>query len=96
MSKIRTWWMDTDILEKALDNCDLGDGYSAKVRMHPHKDMLAELTQVIAFEDHQEIVKGLEARINRLRKALKFYCDYTEFREIPRRGEYARQALAEA
>lgn len=46
MSKPREFWMDTDLLDKALDNCDLGDGYTAKVRQYPHKDMLSQLTRV--------------------------------------------------
>lgn len=69
--QVRTWWMDTDILEKALDHCDLGDGYSARVRMYPHRTMLPELTQVIAHEDHLAIVAELEGRISKLRKALE-------------------------
>ena len=46
MTKPREFWMDTDILDQALDNCDLGDGYKAKVRQFPHKDMLPQLTHV--------------------------------------------------
>ena len=46
---VKEFWMDTDLLEKALDNCDLGDGYMAKVRQYPHKDMLSQLTHVIEY-----------------------------------------------
>ena len=46
MIKPRDFFMDTDLLDKALGACDLGDGYLAKVRMYPHKDTIPLLTHV--------------------------------------------------
>lgn len=62
----RSFWMDTDLLDKALDSCDLGDGYSAKVRQYPHKDMLPELTHVI----EASYANDLEAKLAVAVKAL--------------------------
>lgn len=46
MKEPREFWMDTDLLDKALDSCDLGDGYMAKVRQYPHKDHVKYYTKV--------------------------------------------------
>lgn len=78
--QVRTWWIS------------FGEYFDHVAWELP---AIKNSTQVIAYEDHLAIVAELEARIQKLREALKFYCDYTEFRELPRRGECARQALAE-
>jgi hypothetical protein len=44
--KLRDFYMDTVELDKALDDCDLGDGHRAIVRKHPFKDALPDLTHV--------------------------------------------------
>ncbi len=67
--KPKEFWMDTDILDKALDNCDLGDSYSAKVRQYPHKDMLSQLTHVIEYKAYAK----LEAERASLEKEYREY-----------------------
>jgi hypothetical protein len=55
--KPREFWMDTDLLDRAIKSCDLGDGYMAKVRMYPHKDMVSQLTKV------REVIEGEQGDI---------------------------------
>lgn len=58
--------MDTDILDRALDNCDLGDAYTAKVRQYPHRDMIPHLIKVREVLDpdpRDEIIKKLKTAI---------------------------------
>lgn len=58
---------------KALGSCDLGDGYSAKVRQYPHKDMLPELTKVIDYATYDQAlaeIERLKARVDELGKQL--------------------------
>lgn len=55
----REFYMDTIILDNALNNCDLGDGYRATVRMTPHKDMLYALTKVIEYSAVEELQSKL-------------------------------------
>ena len=64
---VKEFWMDTDLLEKALDNCDLGDGYMAKVRQYPHKDHIQYYTHVI---EHSALLEE-RARSEKLREAAR-------------------------
>lgn len=76
MKKPREFWMDTDILDKALDNCDLGDGYSAKVRHYPHKDMLSQLTHVVEFSALEASQAREKILLDALVEALSLIPDY--------------------
>lgn len=69
-SKIRTWYMDTEILESALDRCDLGDGCKAIVRMYPHKDYIHNYTKVISFDDYNKLLEQAEM----MAEVVEAYC----------------------
>lgn len=74
--KHREFWMDTDLLDKALDNCDLGDGYSAKVRQYPHRLMIPELTHVIEYSalvEEKQRVKELVELLQKFNKKTDVY-----------------------
>ncbi len=67
-NKYLDFYMDTDDLIKALNNCDLGDGRKALVRQYPHKDMLHKLTHVIEKSAYDELAakcKELEDWVHR-------------------------------
>jgi hypothetical protein len=64
MREPRDFYMDRDLLDKALDSCDLGDGYTAKVRQFPHKDMLHQLVHVREIRDYEHVLTG--AQLERL------------------------------
>ena len=54
---MKAFYMDTDLLDIALDSCDLGDGYMAKVRQYPHREMLPDLTYVIEYSAYEQLKK---------------------------------------
>ena len=58
--KARVFWMDKDILDRALDRCDLGDAQMAKVRQYPHKDMRPDLVRVREIRDYEHVLTGAE------------------------------------
>jgi len=62
--KLREFYMDTDLLDVAINSCDLGDGYMAKVRMFPHKDHIKYYTKV------REVSPDLDAAIYKMVVAL--------------------------
>jgi hypothetical protein len=63
MDKPRDFYMDRDLLDKALESCDLGDGYMAKVRQYPHKDMRG-LIRVREIRGYDHVLTG--AQLERL------------------------------
>lgn len=79
--------MDTDILDKALDNCDLGDGYMAKVRQFPHKDMISQLTNV------REVSPLLDEAYLEMERAVEFYYNRDQYEE-EKEEKMFRDALA--
>jgi hypothetical protein len=58
MIKPREFYMDTDILDKALDRCDLGDSQQALVRQYPHKDHLKDYTRMIEYSAYERVANA--------------------------------------
>ncbi len=87
--KWRYFWMDTDLLDKALDACDLGDGYMAKVRQYPHVGGLPYYTKVIeyaAFKEAKTENEALKLQVkllseNTLHEVTSLKHDWTLMRE---------------
>lgn len=68
--QVRTWWLDDT--QERLDNGKtiVFEGHTTEPKNWQETNISFK---VIAHEDHLEIVKGLEARIQKLREALEFY-----------------------
>lgn len=69
-NKQREFWMDRDLSDKALYACDLGDGYTAKVRQYPHADMLPELVHVIEYAAYEQLQRRLTDQIHTLHNVI--------------------------
>lgn len=57
---MREFWMDTDILDKALDSCDLGDWYTARVRRFPHTSYQHLYTKVREVDPNSDAEKDYQ------------------------------------
>lgn len=92
----RKFWMDTDLLDQALANCDLGDGYKAKVRQYPHKDMLPLLTEVIETKALTDCQKKLQVACRLLQECLDHFEDpYTSPNPMVEMDDFLSQIKTE-
>lgn len=57
---MREFWMDTDILDAALDSCDLGDWHTARVRQFPHTSYRHLYTKVREVDPNSDAEKDYQ------------------------------------
>lgn len=60
MKQPREFYMDTDILDKALEDCDLGDWHTARVRQYPHISYKHLYTKVREVDPNSDAEKDYQ------------------------------------